>query len=120
MTQEQLKLVLSTPLALFALMVIASMSNGIKQLTVIRQTGKPMSYLSYLSYWPETLGMVLANVIAFAILILTDQLNFASAIGIGYGANSIIDMLPGKRSLALKSTPDDPEKLAAKNLPPSD
>lgn len=110
MTPDALKTLLGSPPALFILMLLASMSSGLKQLLVIRQTGKPMSFLSYLSYWPETLGMVIANVIAFAVLILTDQLNFASALGIGYGANSVIDLLPGKRSLALKSTPDDPDK----------
>lgn len=92
-----LKQALSSPTALFVLMLLASLSNGVKQLLVIRQTGKPMTFLDYLAYWPETLGMILANVIGFVVLILTDQLNFASALGVGYGTNSLIDLLPGKR-----------------------
>lgn len=110
-----LKIFLSSPFALFALMMLASLSNGLKQLRVLRQTGTPMSFGTYLAYWPETLAMFLANLIAFAVLILTDQLNFASAIGVGYGANSLVDLLPGKRSLVLKSTPDDPAKMQARS-----
>ena len=106
-----IKLLLSSPSALFVLMMLASLSNGLKQLLVLRQTGTPMSFGKYLSYWPETTGMVIANVIAFAVLILTDQLNFASALAVGYGTNSLVDLLPGKRSLVLKSTPDDPAKI---------
>lgn len=110
MTIDTLKTVLSSPLGMYALMNAASLVNGLKQLLVIRQTGTPPTLATYLSYWPETLGMILANVIAFVVLILTDQLNFASALGIGYGTNSVVDLLPGKRSVALKSTPDDPGK----------
>lgn len=110
-TDDALKLFLSTPAALFVLMTLASLANGLKQLMVLRQTGTPMSFGTYLRYWPETAAMLIANIIAFAVLILTDQLNFASALGVGYGTNSLVDLLPGKRSLVLKSTPDDPTKV---------
>lgn len=111
MTPDSLKEMLGSPTALFTLMMLASLSNGIKQLLVVKQTGTPMTMVSYLSHWPETLAVMLGNTIAFAVLVLTDQLNFASALGIGYGTNSIVDLLPGKRSYALKSTPDDPNKV---------
>jgi hypothetical protein len=111
MTDVTLKALLSSPLALFALMMVASLSNGLKQLVVIRQTGTPMSWGKYLSYIPETFGMILANVIGYVVLVLTDQLNFASALAVGYGTNSLVDLLPGKRAAVLKSTPDDPEKI---------
>lgn len=111
MTADSLKALLSSPSALFVLMLLASMTNGVKQLLVIRQTGTPMTFLGYLAYLPETFAVLLANVIGFAVLILTDQLNFASALGVGYGTNSLIDLLPGKRSVALKATPDDPAKV---------
>lgn len=114
-SDDALKLFLNSPAALFILMTLASMSNGLKQLLVLRQTGTPMSFGQYLSYWPETVAMVIANLIAFAVLILTDQLNFASALGVGYGTNSLVDLLPGKRSLVLKSTPDDPAKVPPKS-----
>jgi hypothetical protein len=112
MTSESLKVILSSPGPLFVLMLLASLSNGMKQLRVIRQTGTPMTFWGYLSYAPETFGMLLANVIAFIVLVLTDQLNFASALGVGYGTNSLVDLLPGRRSVALKSTPDDPSKIS--------
>lgn len=114
MTAETLKTLLSSPGALFIMMTLASVSNGLKQLLVIRQTGTPMSLASYLSYWPETISMLIANMIAFATLILTDQLNFASALAVGYGTNSLVDLLPGKRSMALKATADDPGKIPPK------
>jgi len=90
------------------------LGQGVKQLSVIKQTGTPISFGKYLSYWPETLSMLVANVIAFAVLISMGQLNIAAAIGIGYGTNSLVDLLPGKRSLVLKSTPDDPAKIKEK------
>lgn len=107
MTINTLKTLLSSPLGMYVLMNSASLVNGLKQLLVIRQTGTPMSFAKYLSFWPETVAMVLSNVIAFVVLVLTDQLNFASALAVGYGTNSVVDLLPGKRSVALKSTPDD-------------
>lgn len=108
---DALKLLLSSPLSLFALMMAASLLNGLQQLGVVAQTGKPMSVGSYLSYWPETLTVFIGNAIGFVVLVLMDQLNFASALGIGYGLNSVTDLLPGKRSIALKKTPDDPIKV---------
>lgn len=114
MTADTLKALLSSPLGLFALMLVASLSNGMKQLLVIRQTGKPMSFAAYVSYWPETIAMVLANTIAFIVLVLTNQLNYAAALAVGYGTNSLVDLLPGSRSIDLKKTPDDPTKVAPK------
>ncbi len=109
-----IKLFMTSPVALFVLMLLASLGQGVKQLSVIKQTGTPISFGKYLSYWPETLSMLVANVIAFAVLISMGQLNIAAAIGIGYGTNSLVDLLPGKRSLVLKSTPDDPAKIKEK------
>jgi hypothetical protein len=113
-----LKLFLASPFALLILMLLASLGNGIKQLLVVRQTGSPMTIAQYLSHWPDTVGTLIGNMLAFAVLISMDQLNVAAALGIGYGVNSVVDLLPGKRSLDLKSTPDDPEKLQARNIEP--
>lgn len=112
MTAEEIKGVLSGPLALFALMIIASLGNGVKQLFVVKQTGTPPKFSEYLAHWPETIGMLFGNTLAFVGLIMMDQLNYVSAISVGYGINSLMDMLPGKRSLSLKATPDDPDKIA--------
>lgn len=115
-SDSALKAFFGSPYALFALMTLASLSNGLKQLAVLRQTGTPMSFARYLSYLPETLSMIFANVIAFVVLVMTDQLNFASAIAVGYGTNSLVDLLPGKRSAVLKSTPDDAVKIQSRAL----
>jgi|SRR6267142_3284917 len=116
-TDASIKLFLASPFALLILMMLASLGNGMKQLLVIRQTGTPMSLVQYLSHWPETVAMLITNLLAFAVLISLGQLNIAAAIGVGYGTNSLVDLLPGKRSLVLKSTPDDPDKTQGKAPP---
>lgn len=116
MTADALKTLLSLPISLFVLMNLASLGSALKQLAVIRQTGTPPSLLKYLGYWPETLGTVIANAIAFVGLVFLDQVNFVAVMGVGYGTNSLMDLLPGKRSLVLKAVPDDPVKVAP--IPP--
>lgn len=112
---DSLKAILASPLALFVLMCLASIGNGVKQLAVIKQTGKPMTCVEYWTHWPETLGTIISNVLAFGLLLTTDQLNFASALSVGYGLNSLSDLIVrGGRSYALKSTPDDPNKIELK------
>ena len=107
-----IKLLISSPFALLVLMMVASVANGLKQLLVVRQTGTPMSLGQYLSHWPDTLAMLIGNMLAFITLIFMDQLNIVTALSVGYGINSVVDLLPGKRSFELKKTPDDPEKIA--------
>lgn len=111
MSETTLRTILASPLLLFLLMLIASVGNGAKQIAVVRQTSKSMKCSEYWAYWPETMAVLCTNVIAFWVLVLTDQLNYASALAVGYGANSLADFIPGGRSFALKKTPDDPTKL---------
>jgi len=111
MSSPDLKTWLASPIALFALMLLASFANGMKQISVVKQTGQPMDLATYWSYFPETITALSTNVLAFVLLLLTDQLNFASAIAVGYGANSVADLIPKGRSFALKQTPDDPNKV---------
>lgn len=102
MTADELKIVLSTPAALFVLMLLASFSSSVKQIVSARRAGVTVTCAEYWAHWPETAAALIANVIGFALLILTDQLNFASALGIGYGANSVVDLLrAGGRSNSL-------------------
>jgi hypothetical protein len=106
MTPAELKELLATPGALFAVMLLGSLVNGLKQLNDARRHGVSPSLLSYLSHWPETLATLVANTLGFATLVVTDQLNFASALGIGYAANSAADLLrSGGRSGALSGPP---------------
>lgn len=111
MTAEALKALLSAPIVLLFVMLAASAGNGLKQIAVVRQTGRSMTFIEYWGHLPETLVTLISNLFAFAILLMSDQLNFASAVSVGYGVNSLADLLPKGRSLALKQSPDDPEKL---------
>lgn len=107
-TRDGLKALLDTPLVLFAVMLIASATNGLKQVRTAHKSGSEMSFMEYWSHWPDTLATLMGNALAFAALILFDQLNFAAALGVGFGVNSITDLLPGKRSNALaQSTTKD-------------
>lgn len=114
MTAEALKAIISSPLALFALMILASIGNGLKQLFVGRQTGPSMTCKEYFGHAPETVLTLIGNIFAFILLLYFDQLNIASAIAVGYGANSLADLIPKGRSYALKQTPDDPAKVLPK------
>lgn len=111
-TVEGLKAFFNTPLALFGLMIVASLVNGLKQVAVAKQTGKGMTFAEYWGHVPETLAAVLGNGVAFILLITQNQLNIASAVAIGYSVNSLADFIPKGRSFALKSTPDDPDKVS--------
>jgi hypothetical protein len=111
MTETALRSILASPASLFGLMLLASIGNGFKQIAVVRQTGQPMKCGVYWSYLPETMAALVLNVVGFWVLVMTDQLNYASAIAVGYGTNSLVDFIPGGRSFALKNTPDDPRKM---------
>lgn len=92
MTSDELKTLLSTPEALFVLMLLASFGSAWKQMLVARRGGTGVSVQSYfLDHWPETLAMIGHNIIAFVMLIFTDTLNPAAAIGLGYIANDAAD-----------------------------
>ncbi|HYE70611.1 MAG TPA: hypothetical protein VD932_03710 [Aquabacterium sp.] len=88
MTPDELKTLLSTPLALFVVMLLGSLGSALKQVK-----GTDTSLGSYFAHWPETLSALIANVLAFGMLVVTDSLNFASALGIGYVANSAADLI---------------------------
>jgi hypothetical protein len=99
MDNAAVKEILSTPVGMLMLMLAASLLGGIKHIIVAKQAGAQVSLSKYLQFWPETSAVLIGNIIAFVVLILTDQLNFASALGIGYGVNSAADLLrPGGRS----------------------
>lgn len=97
MSIDQLQALLQTPLALFIVMLLASLASALKQ---IKDTTLPLS--SYLAHWPETVAAVIANVLGFLVLVETDTLNLASALGLGWMSNSAVDLLrTGGRSAAV-------------------
>lgn len=110
MTAEDLKILLSTPLALFVLMLFGSLISMMKQYRDAKSNGATISFGSYVMT-VETLIMFGANIIAFVALIMTDTLNFTGALGIGYAMNSLADLSPNGRSAAvINSIPDSTEK----------
>lgn len=99
-TNDELKELLNAPYGLLALMFAASLVSGIKAITVAKANGSSMGVGGYYAYLPQTVITVVGNLIAFAVLVLTDQLNFASALGIGYGINSVTDLITPKTGRA--------------------
>jgi len=95
-TVEDWKALLQTPAALFALMNLAALTQALGAVVVAKRQGSEMTVGSYLTYWPETVSTLVLNVIGFAVLILTDQLNFASALGIGFGVSNVVDLIMPK------------------------
>ena len=93
-TAEQWKATLQTPVALFAIMLLASLGSAFAQIVKAARAGQQGASLGvyFGKYWPETLIMLGLNAGAFATLLMSDQLNFGSAIGIGYASNSLADV----------------------------
>lgn len=101
-TQEEIRGWLEEPVVLYFLMLMGSLASALKQWSVARMSGNEMGLVDYLSFVQEGITTILVNTISFAALIYADQLNFVSAIGIGYMTNSLADLLPsGGRSVAV-------------------
>jgi len=102
MSPEELKALLSTPTALFVLMLVGSFASMLKQVSDAKKNESDVTLGSYLAHWPETITTIISNIFAFIGLLMVDQLNFASAVGIGYMANSGADLVRmGGRSAAV-------------------
>lgn len=95
-TAEDWKVILQAPAALFVLMCLASVTQALGAIVVAKRQGSSMTFGSYVTYWPETVSTLLLNMIGFAVLIMTDQLNFASALGIGFGVSNVVDLIMPK------------------------
>lgn len=113
-TAEEWKAILEAPLSLFVLMVLASLTQGLTALGAAKRQGSTMTFAEYFTYWPEAAATIVLNIISFAVLILTDQLNFASALGIGFGVSNVVDVLmPAKNSRAAAVAATTPGSLDA-------
>ena len=91
MTAQELKLLLSTPAALFALMLFGTLVSMLKQYIDAKANGSAISLGAYLAK-AETVVAVSANCLAFMGLIMTDTLNWTGALAIGYVINSAADL----------------------------
>lgn len=96
-TSDDVKVFFMSPAALFLVMLFASFGSMMNQLATAARCGvKGLSFWSYVLHGPEVVAMLVANVIGFFTLLLSDQLNFASAVGIGWVANSVADQIRSK------------------------
>lgn len=101
-SQEELRGWLDSPVVLYVLMLLGSLASALKQWSVARMSGSKLTLTTYMSYLQEGVTTIIVNTLSFAALIYADQLNFVSAIGIGYMTNSLSDLLPtGTRSDAV-------------------
>jgi hypothetical protein len=109
MDSEALKALLSTPIALFAIMLFGSLISMVMQLRDARKNGATISFGDFF-LTIETVITLGTNVLAFGGLIMTDTLNWTGALGIGYALNHLSDLSPGGRSAAVvDSIPNSPK-----------
>lgn len=102
MTPDELKTLLSTPVALFVVMLLGSLASVLKQIGDAKKNGSEVTIGSYLAHLPETASALILNVLGFLTLVVTDQLNFASALGVGFASNSAADLIrTGGRSFTV-------------------
>lgn len=105
-TVEELKAILSTPIALLILMLAGSIISMAMQLRDARKNGAKIRALDYY-LTIETFITLGTNLLAFGGLIMTDSLNWTGAVGIGFALNHLSDLNPGGRSAAVvDSIPD--------------
>lgn len=106
-TADDWKAWLETVPALFGIMLAGSIAHGLIQQRDATNNGTPMSFTEYWSYGREIVIALILNAAAFAVLLLSNQLNFAAAFGIGMGVNAFADSFTKNgRSQAL-TKPED-------------
>jgi hypothetical protein len=108
MTSEELKVLLSTPLALFVLMLFGTAMSMLKQYVDAKLNSSTITFGAYILK-VETVLAIGANILAFGALIMTDTLNWTGALGIGYALNSVADLRPGGRSAEIIEKIPDPQ-----------
>lgn len=87
---------LQSPLMLFIVMNLAALGNALKAVNVANINGSDITLTDYVQHWPQTVAAVILNAIAFLILVESNTLNLAAALGIGYGVNSLADYIQPK------------------------
>jgi len=93
---------LKNPWVLYGLMIAGSVVSLLKQWGAAAMDGSKATFGGLLVHWQETLTTLFGNTIAFFMLVDSGNLNFISAISIGYAINSLADLNPaGSRSTAL-------------------
>lgn len=94
---------LMNPWVLFGLMLFGSILSMVKQWSQAKMDGSSVTVGTYLSHAMEVFTTLGANALAFFLLVDSGNLNFVSAVSIGYALNSLSDLNPaGGRSTSLK------------------
>lgn len=101
----QLQQWLMNPWVLFGLMIFGTVLSMLKQWKQAQMDGSTATLGTYLSHIQELLIAIGGNAIAFFLLVDGGNLNFISAVSIGYVLNSVADLNPaGTRSTAMSSS----------------
>jgi hypothetical protein len=117
-TTEEIQTWLTNPWVLFGLMIFGSILSATKQLSVAKMEGSAATIGAYLGHFQELFIMLGGNTIAFFMLVDGGNLNFVSAVSIGYAINSVADMNPfSDRSSTIieeapVSAPDWPDAMS--------
>lgn len=94
---------LKNPWILFGFMIFGSVISMAKQWGQAKMDGSAVTVATYLSHVQEILTTLGTNTLAFFLLVDSGNLNYVSAVSIGYALNSISDLNPlGGRSTTLK------------------
>lgn len=102
-TTEDIQTMLTNPWVLFGLMIFGSVLSAVKQWGVAKMDGTTTTLGTYLGHLQELFITLGGNTIAFFALVDSGNLNFLSAVSIGYVINSAADLNPlGARSTSLK------------------
>lgn len=102
-----LKLALEQPLLLLGVMYVGALISALKTVSTAKWDGSAITYATYFQRWETIVAAVLSVPIAWAGLLLLDQLNFAAAAAFGAVANTVMDVAPGKRSALLAAKSPD-------------
>lgn len=99
---ESLQLMLMNPWVLFGFMIFGSILSMVKQWGQAKMDGSVVTVSTYVSHLQELFTTLGGNAIAFFLLVDSGNLNYVSAVSIGYVLNSAADLNPlGGRSTTL-------------------
>lgn len=94
---------LKNPWVLFGFMIFGTILSMVKQWKQAQMDGSSATLGTYLSHLQELFIAIGGNILAFFLLVDSGNLNFVSAVSIGYVLNSVADLNPlGGRSTSLK------------------
>lgn len=101
-TQEELIGWLNNVWVLYGLMILGSVISGLKQIKVAQMEGSGVTAGGHFSHWSDAVIVLGSNTLSFIALIYADQLNFVSAVSVGFVLNELVDLNPASsRSNAL-------------------